>query len=60
MKHPSRPRLVTATFFSAALLAASTGGTLAANPCAAKNPCAAENPCAAKNPCAAENPCAAK
>ncbi len=44
MKHPSRPRLVTATFFSAALLAASTGGTLAANPCAAKNPCAAESP----------------
>ncbi len=43
MKHPSRPRLVTAAVLSTALLAASTGGTLAANPCAAKNPCAAES-----------------
>ena len=52
MNHPARPRLVTAAVLSTALLAASVGGTLAANPC---NPCVAHarkaksaNPCAAK------------
>jgi len=58
MNYPARPRLVTATFLSAALLAASTGTSLAANPC---NPCAPQAQKAKSvNPFAAENPCAAK